>query len=145
MADEERRSAKRSRFDQTEPDVKRSSRFDRRSRSPAARKSDSRRSRSPLSKEPLSPAPEDKKKVALDPAAAAGECNRWSYELTIPQADAFASSRCGRKDQRADTGQEGYSTCRRPTDTICEYCSPLRMSTIQYKLTSLLIGCESIW
>ncbi len=72
MADEERRNAKRSRFDQTEPDVKRSSRFDRRSRSPSARKSELRRSRSPLSKEPLSLAPEDKKKAAIDPAAAAG-------------------------------------------------------------------------
>ena len=61
MAEEERRP-KRSRFDQTEPEVKRSSRFDRRSRSPP------RRSRSPTVREnPKSPS------SGSDPAAAAGE------------------------------------------------------------------------
>ncbi|KAI9829009.1 MAG: hypothetical protein M1832_000032 [Thelocarpon impressellum] len=69
MTDEERRQAKRSRFDQTEPEIKRSSRFDRRSRSPPVKESRSRRSRSPLSKEAASPGPE--KKPAIDPAAAA--------------------------------------------------------------------------
>lgn len=74
MADEERRTAKRSRFDQTEPEVKRSSRFDRRSRSPTSRTSETRRSRSPIARERvLSPGSEEKKKAALDPAAAAGE------------------------------------------------------------------------
>lgn len=73
MADDERRSSKRSRFDQTEPEVKRSSRFDRRSRSPSSRHADSRRSRSPLPKKPaLSPDLEEKKTSGLDPAAAAG-------------------------------------------------------------------------
>ncbi|KAI4134665.1 MAG: hypothetical protein LQ347_001337 [Umbilicaria vellea] len=72
MADEERRAAKRSRFDQTEPEVKRSSRFDRRSRSPTRKTSETQRSRSPIAKERvLSPGTEDKKKAALDPAAAA--------------------------------------------------------------------------
>ena len=72
MADEERKSSKRSRFDQTEPDVKRTSRFDRRSRSPTSRASESQRSRSPLvSKTPFSPGAESKKSP-LDPAAAAG-------------------------------------------------------------------------
>lgn len=66
MADEERRT-KRSRFDQTEPEPRRS-RFDRRSRSPSARQSESTRTRSPLSREPNSPAA----KTPTDPAAAAG-------------------------------------------------------------------------
>ncbi|KAI9701589.1 MAG: hypothetical protein M1836_001645 [Candelina mexicana] len=79
MADDERRTTKRSRFDQTQPrerpgsseDGKRSSRFDRRSRSPSARDTKSNRSRSPLSREPFSPASEEKKKPVSDPAAAA--------------------------------------------------------------------------
>ncbi|KAL0470828.1 hypothetical protein QR685DRAFT_265329 [Neurospora intermedia] len=72
MDDAERRSAKRSRFDQTEPEPKRVSRFDRRSRSPPARKSDSGRDRdrSPLSK-PRDSATPDSTKPAVDPAAAA--------------------------------------------------------------------------
>ncbi|MCJ1355595.1 MAG: hypothetical protein MMC33_005587 [Icmadophila ericetorum] len=72
MADEERRSSKRSRFDQTEPEPKRSTRFDRRSRSPISRESESKRSRSPVTKDtPLSPTTTERKKSALDPAAAA--------------------------------------------------------------------------
>ncbi|OKL59006.1 hypothetical protein UA08_05671 [Talaromyces atroroseus] len=73
MADDERR-AKRSRFDQTEPDHRRQSRFDRRSRSPTSRQSDSVRQRSPLSKDPRSPAAEASAQSAgsQDPAAAAG-------------------------------------------------------------------------
>ncbi|KAL9609911.1 MAG: hypothetical protein Q9167_005356 [Letrouitia subvulpina] len=74
MADDERRSSKRSRFDQTEPEVKRS-RFDRRSRSPSRR--DTRRSRSPLTQEkPLnsgSTSASVPKGSSPDPAAAAGE------------------------------------------------------------------------
>lgn len=68
MADNERR-AKRSRFDQTEPEPRRS-RFDRRSRSPSARQSESVRDRSPLSRDAKSPAGDDSRP---DPAAAAGE------------------------------------------------------------------------
>ncbi|KAL9073228.1 MAG: hypothetical protein Q9161_003060 [Pseudevernia consocians] len=74
MADEERKFSKRSRFDQTEPDVKRSSRFDRRSRSPTSKTSETQRSRSPLApKTPFSPGAEDRKtpQTPLDPAAAA--------------------------------------------------------------------------
>ncbi|KAI4129188.1 MAG: hypothetical protein LQ338_002347 [Usnochroma carphineum] len=75
MADDERRGSKRSRFDQTEPEPKRSSRFDRRSRSPSRRQSETRRSRSPLApSNPLSPrATESKgpKAFAADPATAA--------------------------------------------------------------------------
>ncbi|MCJ1279954.1 hypothetical protein MMC21_007779 [Puttea exsequens] len=68
MADDERRSAKRSRFDQTEPEPKRSSRFDRRSKSPSRRESETRRSRSPTAvKSPLSAG----SKTPQDPAAAA--------------------------------------------------------------------------
>ncbi|KAL9126083.1 MAG: hypothetical protein Q9217_004817 [Psora testacea] len=71
MADEDRRSSKlkRSRFDQTEPEPKRSSRFDRRSRSPPLKDSEPRRSRSPLSvKSPMSPGSQGPR---LDAAAAA--------------------------------------------------------------------------
>lgn len=72
MADEERRSAKRSRFDQTEPEVRRS-RFDRRSRSPSTRQSESRRSRSPLTQaSPMSPGVSNPKSPS-DAATAAGE------------------------------------------------------------------------
>ncbi|PGH03787.1 hypothetical protein AJ79_07263 [Helicocarpus griseus UAMH5409] len=71
MADSERR-AKRSRFDQTEPEPRRPSRFNRRSRSPSARNSESARERSPLSREPRSPGVGDKPKSAsIDPTAAA--------------------------------------------------------------------------
>ncbi|KAL5324334.1 hypothetical protein ACEPPN_008879 [Leptodophora sp. 'Broadleaf-Isolate-01'] len=70
MDDTERRTAKRSRFDQKEPEHKRPSRFDRRSRSPPAAKPESRRSRSPLPRASGSPAPESKK-TSADPAAAA--------------------------------------------------------------------------
>ncbi|KAH8697196.1 hypothetical protein BGW36DRAFT_427166 [Talaromyces proteolyticus] len=71
MADDERR-AKRSRFDQTEPDPRRQSRFDRRSRSPTSRQSESARHRSPLSREPRSPGAEAPKSASPhDPAAAA--------------------------------------------------------------------------
>ncbi|KAL2002018.1 hypothetical protein VTN02DRAFT_804 [Thermoascus thermophilus] len=69
MGDDERR-AKRSRFDQTEPEPRRQSRFDRRSRSPSSRQSESVRTRSPLSHEPRSPGAEAPKRPS-DPAAAA--------------------------------------------------------------------------
>lgn len=78
MGDEEPR-AKRSRFDQTEPEPRRQSRFDRRSRSPSSRQSDSTRQRSPLSREPRSPGKEEEKRdekrdeKPRDPAAAAGK------------------------------------------------------------------------
>ncbi|KAL2160257.1 hypothetical protein VTH06DRAFT_1430 [Thermothelomyces fergusii] len=70
MDETERRNVKRSRFDQTEPEPRRS-RFDRRSRSPPARKPDSGRDRerSPLSKP--RDAPTDSKSPPVDPAAAA--------------------------------------------------------------------------
>lgn len=70
MDDTERRSVKRSRFDQKEPEPKRTSRFDRRSRSPpATRDEDARRSRSPVERNSGSPAAF---KAGADPAAAAG-------------------------------------------------------------------------
>ncbi|KAK0639276.1 hypothetical protein B0T16DRAFT_240239 [Cercophora newfieldiana] len=72
MDDSERRSAKRSRFDQTEPEPRRASRFDRRSRSPPSQrteKPDAGRERSPLSKGRGSSTPDVKSPV--DPAAAA--------------------------------------------------------------------------
>ncbi|KAL4888999.1 hypothetical protein BDV59DRAFT_210556 [Aspergillus ambiguus] len=71
MADDDRRP-KRSRFDQTEPEPRRPSRFDRRSRSPSSRHSEATRTRSPLSREPRSPSADTPKKPAVsDPAAAA--------------------------------------------------------------------------
>ncbi|OTA97177.1 hypothetical protein M434DRAFT_66192 [Hypoxylon sp. CO27-5] len=69
MDDTERRTAKRSRFDQTEPEPRRS-RFDRRSRSPPAKRHEHGRDRSPLSKNGDSNASEPKKSP-VDPAAAA--------------------------------------------------------------------------
>lgn len=63
MSDSEPR-VKRSRFDQTEPEPKRASRFDRRSRSPPSRRSETR-DRSPIAKEG------EEAKAAADPAAAA--------------------------------------------------------------------------
>ncbi|KZZ98438.1 KH domain protein [Moelleriella libera RCEF 2490] len=65
MDDSERRTVKRSRFDQTEPEPKRASRFDRRSRSPPARRSEGR-DRSPLAEETAAA-----KKSPVDAAAAA--------------------------------------------------------------------------
>lgn len=71
MDDSERRSAKRSRFDQTEPEPRKASRFDRRSRSPpAVYRLDAGRDRSPISKGRGSATP-DVKSPAIDPAAAA--------------------------------------------------------------------------
>ena len=76
MADDDKRTSKRSRFDQTEPEVKRS-RFERRSRSPSHITADTRRSRSPLaSKNPLSPSAGDLKSPS-DPAAAAGKSHHF--------------------------------------------------------------------
>ncbi|KAI4593196.1 hypothetical protein KJ359_009924 [Pestalotiopsis sp. 9143b] len=69
MDEGERRTVKRSRFDQTEPEPRRS-RFDRRSRSPPpARKQDSGRDRSPLKNDAESS--EVKRPSAVDAAAAA--------------------------------------------------------------------------
>ncbi|KAI0602237.1 hypothetical protein F4775DRAFT_536181 [Biscogniauxia sp. FL1348] len=70
MDDTERRTAKRSRFDQTEPEPRRS-RFDRRSRSPPAKKLDSGRDRSPMSRDAGSATPDTKKGGSVDAAAAA--------------------------------------------------------------------------
>ncbi|TDZ31132.1 Uncharacterized protein C8034_v009398 [Colletotrichum sidae] len=67
MDDSERRSAKRSRFDQTEPEPRKASRFDRRSRSPPPRRSESARDRSPIGND-LATEP---KKSPVDAAAAA--------------------------------------------------------------------------
>lgn len=73
MDDTERRTVKRSRFDQKEP-AARSSRFDRRSKSPPpARENGSRRSRSPMSRDRQTESPaKDARKPVADPAAAAG-------------------------------------------------------------------------
>ncbi|KAI2632406.1 hypothetical protein GGR54DRAFT_627748 [Hypoxylon sp. NC1633] len=68
MDDTERRTAKRSRFDQTEPEPRRS-RFDRRSRSPPAKRSEHGRDRSPLGKD--GDRPSSSLKSPVDPAAAA--------------------------------------------------------------------------
>ncbi|KAJ3574290.1 hypothetical protein NPX13_g4416 [Xylaria arbuscula] len=80
MADTERRSAKRSRFDQTEPEPRRS-RFDRRSRSPAARKPDGARDRSPLNRGADSATPETKKSPVDAAAAAAAAAAKINAQL----------------------------------------------------------------
>ena len=83
MGDDEFRSMKRSRFDQIEPDPKRSSRFDRRSRSPSTRHLENRRSRSPISRSRDSAASssvEVKSPPGQDPATAAG----WSCMFSSP-------------------------------------------------------------
>lgn len=78
MDDGDRRITKRSRFDQTQPEPKKS-RFDRRSRSPPSRKPDTTRDRSPLSRDGDRATPEAAKKPASDPAAAAGEALVWEW------------------------------------------------------------------
>ncbi|TRX97413.1 hypothetical protein FHL15_001691 [Xylaria flabelliformis] len=80
MDDTERRTAKRSRFDQTEPEPRRS-RFDRRSRSPAARKPDSARDRSPLNRGADSATPETKKNPVDAAAAAAAAAAKINAQL----------------------------------------------------------------
>lgn len=78
MDDSERRTVKRSRFDQTEPEPKRASRFDRRSRSPPARRSEHGRDRSPLAQDG---APEPKKSPADAAAAAAAAAAKINAQL----------------------------------------------------------------
>ncbi|KAI0874963.1 hypothetical protein GGS24DRAFT_457481 [Hypoxylon argillaceum] len=80
MDDTERRTAKRSRFDQTEPEPRRS-RFDRRSRSPVARKPDSARDRSPLNRGTDSATPETKKSPVDAAAAAAAAAAKINAQL----------------------------------------------------------------
>lgn len=92
MADDEKR-VKRSRFDQTEPEPRKTSRFDRRSRSPSSRQTESKRSRSPLGHDPRSPASSDKRSASLDPAAAAGKYSPFpsrTWDLTLHKAVAAA-------------------------------------------------------
>lgn len=80
MADDERRTSKRSRFDQTESDVKRSSRFNRDSRSPVTRNAYTRqRSRSPIAPDLTSTIYDEKRSPAVDPAAAAGK--KFTYHI----------------------------------------------------------------
>jgi hypothetical protein len=83
MDDTERRAVKRSRFDQKEPEPKRTSRFDRRSRSPPAVK-EPRRSRSPLARASRSPASASANINSSDPAAAAG---KFESTCSYDQAD----------------------------------------------------------
>lgn len=117
MDDTERRTAKRSRFDQTEPEPRRS-RFDRRSRSPAARKSDSTRDRSPLNRGADSATPETKKNP-VDAAAAAGWSNPYHMSL-IARARVLTShhSRRRRQDQRTTAGKKRHPACRRATHQV---------------------------
>ncbi|KAI1333978.1 hypothetical protein F5Y15DRAFT_403366 [Xylariaceae sp. FL0016] len=85
MDDSERRSAKRSRFDQTEPEPRRS-RFDRRSRSPPAKKSDSARDRSPISKDYEGSTPEAKKTPVDAAAAAAAAAAKINAQIQAKKA-----------------------------------------------------------
>ncbi|KAI9889883.1 MAG: hypothetical protein M1814_004718 [Vezdaea aestivalis] len=90
MADEERR-LKRSRFDKTEPEARKGSRFDRRSRSPSTREHHSGRSRtrSPLRRDRQSPsdAASSNPKSPIDAtAAAAAAAARISAQLKARKA-----------------------------------------------------------
>ncbi|KAF4512371.1 hypothetical protein G6O67_001521 [Ophiocordyceps sinensis] len=74
MADADRPAGKRSRFDQTEPEPRKSSRFDRRSRSPPTRRFEARE-RSPLSKDTASQSNKSPIDAAAAAAAAAARIN----------------------------------------------------------------------
>ncbi|KAI8945122.1 hypothetical protein F4801DRAFT_594402 [Xylaria longipes] len=113
MDDTERRTAKRSRFDQTEPEPRRS-RFDRRSRSPAARKSDSTRDRSPLNRGADGATPETKKNpvdAAAAAAAAAAKINaqlqarKGIQHVDVPPIKSSSSNSAGADD--ANAGKTG--------------------------------------
>ncbi|KAK2625036.1 hypothetical protein QTJ16_005405 [Diplocarpon rosae] len=113
MDDTERRTAKRSRFDQKEPEHKRLSRFDRRSRSPPAAKAESRRSRSPLPRPSDSPATETKKST-VDPAAAAAaaaarinaqiQAKKGIQHVDVPPIQSTLSPAGGKSDSPAASG-----------------------------------------
>ena len=122
MGDDERR-VKRSRFDQTEPEPRKPSRFDRRSRSPS-RHIDLGRSRSPLGRDPRSPASADKRSASLDPAAAAGD---YIPLIVLIGANSFKSRRRS-KDQCRAPSQKGRSACRCASHSICEASSSSRNS-----------------
>ncbi|KAF4444647.1 hypothetical protein F53441_11082, partial [Fusarium austroafricanum] len=78
MDETDRRTVKRSRFDQTEPEPKRATRFDRRSRSPPSRRSEPGRDRSPIAKDVT---PEAKKSSTDAAAAAAAAAARINAQL----------------------------------------------------------------
>lgn len=127
MDDSERRTAKRSRFDQTEPEPRRS-RFDRRSRSPPTkRSSEPGRDRSPLGREGDNGVAEPKK-ASVDPAAAAG---MYTYSRTCPFLkipilsplliiSMFSCRR--RQDQCSNPGEERCPTCRCTANQVCIFC-----------------------
>ncbi|KAL7944381.1 hypothetical protein V8C42DRAFT_326639 [Trichoderma barbatum] len=83
MDDSERRT-KRSRFDQTEPEPRRASRFDRRSRSPPTRRHEGR-DRSPLPKEDGSETKKPPVDAAAAAAAAAAKINAQLQARKAPQ------------------------------------------------------------
>jgi hypothetical protein len=122
MADDERR-AKRSRFDQTEPDPRRASRFDRRSRSPSSRQPESTRTRSPLSREPYSPGADGSRKGSVDPAAAAGMTSKKArssfFTAEADKSRNMNSCRSG-QDQRPVASEERNSARRCPSHTFGE-------------------------
>ena len=126
MADDERRTSKRSRFDQTEPEPKRASRFDRRSRSPTSRQPETRRSRSPIAaSNTLSPSAEGLKSPA-DPAAAAG----MSFDALDHPRITLTSFRSRRRSsyQCPNSSKERHSTCRSSADTPSIIIIPWRWS-----------------
>lgn len=89
MADADRPAGKRSRFDQTEPEPRKSSRFDRRSRSPPTRRFEARE-RSPLSKDTAS----QSNKSPIDAAAAAGMAFFRLGMAFVAEHQTPASRRC---------------------------------------------------
>ncbi|KAG5983927.1 hypothetical protein E4U55_006710 [Claviceps digitariae] len=95
MDDSETRTTKRSRFDQTEPEPKRPSRFDRRSRSPPTRRSEGR-DRSPLVAEETAEAKKSPVDAAAAAAAAAARINAaMQARKGIQHADAAPTRNAG--------------------------------------------------
>ncbi|KAM4059951.1 putative kh domain-containing protein [Hirsutella rhossiliensis] len=117
MADADRLAGKRSRFDQTEPEPKRASRFDRRSRSPPARRFDARE-RSPLSRDP----PSESTKSPIDAAAAAAaaaarinaqlQARKGIQHVDVPPINKPEQSPTPPASVKATTSSAGSATAR---------------------------------
>lgn len=117
MADDDRdHRAKRSRFDKTESEPRRS-RFDRRSRSPSTRHSESTRTRSP---DPRSPG--EAQSGALDPAAAAG---MWDgpFRVKTTKLTTCPNSCCRCQNQCPVASEKRHSACRCSSNPLGEQSS----------------------
>ncbi|KAK3321155.1 hypothetical protein B0T19DRAFT_444934 [Cercophora scortea] len=120
MDDTERRSAKRSRFDQTEAEPRRPSRFDRRSRSPPPRKPESvrERDRSPLSSSRARESSTPDAKSPIDPAAAAAaaaarihaqlQARKGIQHVDVPPVRSSSAARDGSAPPAANINGDVY-------------------------------------